>query len=286
MFGYIIPRIESLDRTEQERYQSVYCGLCRSLGRCSGQCSRFTLSYDMTFLALVLSSMYEKQEASGQGRCLIHPAKPRAFVQSDCIEYAADMSVVLAYHKCLDDWKDDSRVRSWAAAGVLSRPYETVKKLYPHTCEVVEYSMQEIARIEKKALCQAGTTHRLNACIDENPDEAANCFGMLLGEIFAWQNDFWSEDLRRFGARLGKFVYVMDAVMDFDEDKQSGSYNPLIALQVDPAHMKEDLEMLALSAVDAFERLPLVQDVHLLRSVLYAGMWQKYLVKNEETNGN
>ena len=115
-----------------------------------------------------------------------------------------------------------------------------------------------------------------------NPDAAANRFGLLLGEVFAWRDDFWADDLRRFGARLGKFVYVMDAVVDFEDDAKTGSYNPLVSLGATPQDMKEDLDMLAASAADAFERLPLERDMHLLRSVLYAGMWQQYYAKEEK----
>lgn len=274
MFGYIVPSLENVQPDERERYEAAYCGLCRALGDCCAQRCRLALSYDMTFLSLLLGSLYEPGERTGQGRCLVHPAKPRPFTRATCTDYAADMTVALAYHKCLDDWRDDRSVRGRAGAAALAGPYRAVRRRHPQTCAVIEANMEAIGAIERAASAAGASVAA------DDPDAAANRFGVLLGEVFAWRDDFWADDLRRFGARLGKFVYVMDAVMDFDDDKRTGSYNPLVALGASPEDMKEDLYMLASGAAEAFERLPLERDLHLLRSVLYAGVWQRYRARD------
>ena len=94
------------------------------------------------------------------------------------------------------------------------------------------------------------------------------------------RDDFWAASLRSLGAKLGKLVYVMDAALDMEDDRASGSYNPLVALDVQPQDVREDLELLAADAAAAFERLPLERDARVLRSVLYAGVWQKYYAKD------
>lgn len=295
MFGYIAPRLENLEPDEQARFRAVYCGVCRALGSRCGQHCRLGLSYDMAFLALLLGSLYEPQERGGRGRCLVHPVEKRDFVESETIGYAADMNVALAYYKCLDDWNDERDVPKRAFAAALAGPYSKVEQRHPRVCAAIEQNMQAISEIERAAQ----DARRAGAVAEQpvdpeaaraqqlrreagNPDAAANRFGLLLGEVFAWRDDFWADDLRRFGARLGKFVYVMDAVVDFEDDAKTGSYNPLVSLGATPQDMKEDLDMLAASAADAFERLPLERDMHLLRSVLYAGMWQQYYAKEEK----
>ena len=236
----------------------------------------------MAFLALVLGSLYETVESQDSGRCAVHPLKPRVFVRSACLDYAADMNVALAYYKCLDDWHDDHNVAGMASVALLAAPYRAVEERNPRACAAIEQNMAAIGRLERAA---AGKGDEGDAELVQeaaNPDAAANLFGLLLGEVFAWRDDFWADDLRRFGARLGKFVYLMDAVVDFEDDKKSGSYNPLVSLGASPEDMREDLEMLASGAAEAFERLPLERDVHLLRSVLYAGIWQQYCVKEQK----
>lgn len=275
MFGFILPNIESLEDEEKKRYRAAYCGVCRSLKQRYGQLPRVMVSFDMTFLALVLGSLYEPQETKGAARCPLHPAKPQAFAQSEYSNYAADLSVAFAYHKLLDDWHDDHTIKSRAAAFALAGAYRKAKKRIPQECRAIEEALAEIQDMEKQLLEQNESLPL---------DAPANRFGLLLGDIFAYKNDFWVTDLRRFGARLGKFVYVMDAAMDLEEDLRTGSYNPFKYMDHDPQALRDNLEYLAASMTEVFERLPLERDLHLLRSVLYAGVWQRFEAKENKSH--
>ena len=265
MFGYVMPRMEDLTQEERERYHAAYCGVCRALGERFGQRCRVALTYDMTFLALLLGSLYEPEERQGSKRCAPHPVRPHAYLGSECVDYAADMTVALVYHKCLDDWHDDRSLSGRAEAALLADAYARVAATYPETCGEIERCLAAISRLEHEGA--------------SSPDAAANRFGALLGEVFAWRDDFWAAGLRSLGAKLGKLVYVMDAALDREDDRASGSYNPLVALDAQPQDVREDLELLAADAAAAFEKLPLERDVRVLRSVLYAGVWQKYYAK-------
>lgn len=280
MFGYVIPGLDGLPEGERGRYREAYCGLCRAIGARCGQRCRLALSYDMAFMALVLGSLYEPAERVGRGRCALHPARPRAFAQTDATDYAADLTVVLAYHKCLDDWHDDRSAKARAAAAALAGPYRAVRRRLPGQCAAIEAAMADIAAIEQagRAQAAAAAAGASGGVAAEPPDAdaAANRFGVLLGDLFAaWRDDYWADGLRRFGARLGKLVYLMDAAVDFDDDAASGSYNPFVAIGASRQGMREGLEAVAGATADAFERLPLERDVHLLRSVLYEGIWQR-----------
>lgn len=314
MFGFILPNIESLEDEEKKRYRAAYCGVCCSLKQRYGQLPRVTVSFDMTFLALVLGSLYEPQETKGAARCPLHPAKPQAFAQSEYSNYAADLSVAFAYHKLLDDWHDDHTIKSRAAAFALAGAYRKAKKRIPQECRAIEEALAEIQVMEKQIAEQEECDHQIEPSEryesnhqgrpsepgdqpeqvgrieqDKHPeplpfDAPANRFGLLLGDIFAHKNDFWVTDLRRFGARLGKFVYVMDAAMDLEEDLRTGSYNPFKYMDHDPQALRDNLEYLAASMTEVFERLPLERDLHLLRSVLYAGVWQRFEAKENKSH--
>jgi len=262
MFGYVRPDLTSLPEEDKQRYRSAYCGLCHALGERHGQLARMALTFDLTFLTLFLGSLYEPEERSGTGRCLPHPVKQHAFCRTEVTDYAADMTIALTYHKCRDDWQDDGSVPARAFAALLKRRYSAVKAAWPRQCEAIERAMAEQSDIEKRR--------------DETPDAAPNCFGRLMAAIFVMQDDFWAGALRAFGYSLGRFIYMMDAVCDYDKDVKSGSYNPVVGLGKEPEAMRETLEGLLGDASVAFERLPLVQDESILRSVLYAGLWQGY----------
>lgn len=275
MFGYIRANAEDLTQQEKDRYRAVYCGLCRTLGKRHGLSARFGLTYDMTFLILFLSSMYEPKEDYGTCRCMAHPWKKDNYSVNVITEYAADMTVALVYHKCMDDWKDEHKVIQRGYAAILKRAYQNVKRLWPEQVAAVEQGMEELAKIESAS--QSG------------PDEAANCFGRMLGVLFGYRDDLWRSALARFGYCLGQFIYTMDAVIDCEEDKKKSNYNPVLLLGRTPEEMQEPLLMQMGQAAQVFERLPMLQDENLLRNIIYSGVWQAYnrmLYEKEEAEKN
>lgn len=262
MFGYVRPCVESLTEEQKGRYRAWYCGLCQSLGERHGFRGRLTLTYDMTFLALFLSALYEPEEKQGNMRCLPHPKEAHAFVRTEMTDYAADMTVALAYFKALDDWKDDHSLPGGMTAQLLKKRYAVVKKQYPRQCADIEECLLDLSKVE-----EAKTP---------SPDVAANCFGALMASLFAKKDDYWSRALGCFGASLGRFVYMVDAACDYDADKKSGSYNPIVQMERQPEEMREVLTVLLGDASAAFEALPIVTDADILRNILYEGIWQGY----------
>lgn len=275
MFGYVRPDLTSLSEQDKQRYRAHYCGLCHALGERHGQLSRMALTFDLTFLTIFLGSLYEPEERTGTGRCLPHPAKAHGWCRTSVTDYAADMTIALTYHKCLDDWQDDRSLPAKGYASLLRKRYAAVKSQWPRQCEAIERAMAEQADIEKRR--------------DETPDAAPNCFGRLMAALFVMQEDFWAGALSAFGYSLGRFIYMMDAVCDAQKDRKSGSYNPVILLDKQPQDMRETLENLLGDASVAFERLPLVEDEKILRNILYSGLWQgynEYLHKMEKKEGD
>ncbi|MEG1884516.1 MAG: DUF5685 family protein, partial [Clostridia bacterium] len=131
MFGFVIAYSETLTPEEQARYRGAYCGLCRVLGQRHGPMGRLILNYDMTFLSILLSSMYEEgEEDSGGLRCPAHPMHRRNYWNSQAMEYTADLSIALSYYHFLDDWEDDHSHRAYCAAKLLHRRHKKVEANY------------------------------------------------------------------------------------------------------------------------------------------------------------
>lgn len=266
MFGFVVANGEALSEAQLQRYRGCYCGLCRCLNERHGCFGRLTLNYDMTFLVLLLSSMYEPEEKSGEARCFMHPVHRREYWRNRFTEYAADMTVALAYHNCMDDWNDDRKLFSYAEASLLRRHYAEIKSHYGAQCEAIEDCMACLAEIEKSA--------------EISPDDAANCFGRLMGELFAVEEDTqWQPHFRRFGECLGRFIYMMDACVDFEKDRKRARFNPLNAMageDLTDERKTAILKLLIGECAAEFEKLPLLQDVDILRNILYSGVWSRY----------
>ena len=256
---------EGLEKEELDRYQGLYCGLCKSLGREFGQLERISLNYDMTFLALFLSALYEPEEEEQTFRCAFHPTKKKNLIENEFTDYAANMTIALVYYKCLDDWADEKKRISRDYGKHLESKYAEIKRRYPRQCQCIETSLNEMSKIEKTP----GST----------PDEAVNCSGRMLSEVFVYQEDFWSNSLRIFGYELGRFIYLMDAAMDYQKDKKTKNYNPLFAMHMKPEEIEGILTMSISRAAEQFEQLPIVKDTHLIRNILYGGVWQKYYAR-------
>ena len=271
MFGYVRPNLQDMPEAVQARYRAHYCGLCHAIGARHGQLARMALTFDLTYLTVFLGSLYEPEEASGEGKCITHPVKAHHWARSKVTDYAADMTIALTYHKLLDDWQDDHNLAAKGASAWLKKAYGKVSADYPRQCQVIERTLRDLAEVEKRR--------------DPSPDAAARCFGELMAELFVMEEDYWAHALRAFGYSLGRYIYMLDATCDYDKDVKSGSYNPVLLMEKKPADMRDTLELLLGDASAAFEKLPLVQDEEILRNILYSGVWQgynEYLHKKEK----
>ncbi len=267
MFGYLAAMPGALTQEELARYKSAYCGLCRSLKLRHGELSRLTLNYDLTFLALLLGSLYEPEERTGEQRCIAHPRQTHGYTVTEMTDYAADMNVMLAYLKCMDNWQDDANIVSLAEAAALKRAYGALAARYPRQHEAMVSSLAALAALER--------AH------DEDADTASATFGALMAEILVYREDRWSDTLRRMGSALGRFVYIMDAVMDLDSDTLRNSYNPFRRYYGldNTQRFRDILRMLMSECVFYFDKLPLVQDAGILKNILCFGLWQQFDAK-------
>ena len=270
MFGYVTASMGELSKEQQRRYSAVYCGICRRIREQSGQLARLGLSYDMAFLAVLLMSLYEPSEQGGNNRCLIHPITRRDWIDNEFVRYAADMNVALAYYNCLDDWQDDGKRSAKWLAEAYEKNLPDIETRWPRQCRAIRDSLENLSALEK-ANCP-------------NPDEPAGAFGELMGELLAVKEDLWSQTLRKMGNALGRFIYLLDAELDYDKDRHKGKYNPFLAKGDDKDWAKwEDYLVLTMGRCTAeFEKLPLVQDKPLLDNILYSGVWVNYRRKRKE----
>ena len=264
MFGYLIADIPARSEEAKKRYRGCYCGICRSIGRRCGHLCRCCLTYDMAFLALTLNALYEPEEEEEAGPCPIHPSRKRRSWHSEISDYAADLNVLLARLNALDDWADDRAPLRWAEAKLLEKPAGEAAERLPRQWAAIREGMGALAEVERRR--------------EPGPDPGANAFGKLMGEVFVLREDRWAPTLRALGQNLGRFIYLLDAVTDRKRDERRGLYNPVSAMAAEgatPEELREILLGLMADAAAAWEKLPLVRDAEVLRSILYAGIWKQ-----------
>ncbi len=267
MFGYISANHKSLSEENREQYQAYYCGLCRVLRQDSGVKAQMLLNYDMTFLVILLTGLYELPNEETEFHCGIHPGKKKKAYLNDATRYASDMNIMLSYYNLIDDWNDDRSYTKRLLSMTLKKDNERLQEKYPRQAGALE---QYIYRLDD-----------LEARRETNIDAIAGLTGEMLGEIFAWKDDIWSEELHCLGFYMGKFIYLMDACEDLEKDKKKNEYNPFEGLARDNPEDYDTLSKLILTSMmtecaKSFERLPILLHADILRNILYSGVWSRY----------
>ena len=271
MFGYIIINKGELKFKEFDVYQGYYCGLCRVLKEKYGIKGQMTLSYDMTFLAMLLSDLYEPELTRGTTKCVVHPFEKHPTIRTEFTEYAADMNILLTYYKCLDDWNDDRKADRKLLADMLCGPVCKIRNKYPEKADLIRRTLDEMSEKEKQKV--------------RDVDEMSALFGEILGTIFSYRDDEWADELYTIGNNLGRFIYIMDAYEDIEDDIKKNRYNPFIDDYRNP-EFDEDIQKVLTKMMSecckAFELLPIINDIDILRNILYSGVWSRYeLVRNK-----
>lgn len=277
MYGYVRIHAPELKVREQEYYRAVYCGLCRTMGKCTGQCSRMTLSYDFTFFALVRMALTGKYPTVKTHHCPVHPLRKRPVAEpTEDLALCAYMSAILVYHKIRDDLRDETGMKRTAATAaapfVASIRHRAIKRGYAHADVAVAEAMQTLCALE--------------AARPPSVDEPATLFGNLMALLLAYGLEGDQAKLAHtIGRHVGRWVYILDAADDYADDMKRGRYNPLACLYGDPTmtelpdHKKQELRNALLAELieleRAFDLLDTTDNPNLggvLSNILYEGM--------------
>lgn len=261
MFGRVIINQSELKFKEYDVYRSYYCGLCRAL-KAEGFFTNLSLNYDMTFLSMLLSALYEPKKLVCDKRCVCHVCKKHSETTDKYSPYVARMTILMAYYKCLDDWQDDKNLPGLLYSVYLKRKVKAITRLYGEKCKKIEDYLKEFYAMEKSA----------------SIDECSSLFGKITAEVFTPEEDLWKDALYNIGFNLGKFIYIADALEDYDDDVRKNRPNPLKGC-THVSDIKYEcmtiLNMLAAEATAEFEKLPVIENAEILRNILYSGIWQK-----------
>lgn len=277
MFGYIKVYQPELKMREYELYKGVYCALCETLGKRYGLTARMTLSYDFTFLALFLMALSDDDVTFSKGRCPFHPTKKKTMCgDSPALDYAADVAMLLTYHKLSDTIADESFVkRTVARVGrfLIKRDYRLAVERRPDEADAALQYMQGQAAAERD-----------NTSLVDAAAEPTAAFLSVLASSALPKDAEHRETAERFGYCLGRFIYLADAADDIADDLKNGNYNPYIAcdlsvslassaaLQARRHYAGESLHACAAVCAECYEQLPIKRFDGILRNVLYYGM--------------
>nr|WP_314771168.1 DUF5685 family protein [uncultured Peptostreptococcus sp.] len=266
MFGYV--RINKMDLTfrEYEHYKAYYCGLCKYLKRNHTELSRMTINYDITFLIVLLSSIYQPSAQVFHEKCIVDPVKKKKHIINEITEYAASMNILLAYYKLEDDVNDEGDIKSRLVRRAYRKSFKTAYDKYPQKADFIKACLRELRSLEEDQ--------------STSIDQTSNCFARLLEEIFDYKDDEYRDRLRKVGFNIGKYIYIMDAYEDLDEDIEKGRYNPFTDYKDDREALKLRVDKLIGMTLSRLEEAILDLDIKVNKSIIdniiYSGVYLRY----------
>ena len=260
MLGYITIDKNELKVREYELYQGYYCGICKSIGRRYGQMPRLTLSYDAVFLAVVLEGLSDEEGQFKREHCVLHHIQKKPVVSCRALDYAADVMVILAYHKLLDDWKDEKKGAAFAGKTALTPAYRKLKCRYDEICRQTEQALWQLSELEAR---RSGSL-----------DQTAGAFSDIMEVLFTGYEP--AENQRRvltqLGRSLGRWIYTVDALDDYAKDCEKGSYNPLIYRKNNLEGIENLLYNDLAEIAKAYDLLPMKKNQGIVENIIFMGL--------------
>lgn len=269
MFGYLQIHKDELKVKEYEAYKSVYCGLCKQLGRDYGFLTRFILSYDCTFYAILLMSLKRSCTGFSDGRCKFNPLKKCKFAdcKDNAYSKASALSVISAYYKVVDDIDDSGffkRIALKIAKPFFGRRQKKAARRFPEIENIVSEMMKNQKAAENDELVTI--------------DKAANPTAKMISDLAALEggNDLQKRVLSEFGYQIGRWVYLIDAADDYEKDKKSSNFNPFIKADInDKDYINSVLSQSLARAYDAYNLLDIIDFKPIIDNMMLFGFPNK-----------
>ncbi len=226
MFGYIKADLPNMYVKDTVLYQAMYCSLCKGIGQTCGQKARFALNYDLTFLSVLMHNLMGEDVKVEKQHCVVHLIRKRPIALTDELtKRIAILNVILAYHKLNDDVIDSGKGK--IKRSFFKKAYKKAKKIEPEMDNAVKKMYDALLKLEK------------SKC--DSIDMIADPFGNMMQDIVKIiMQDKLSEEVSELCYYLGKWIYLIDALDDFDKDKKKNNYNVFICAYKD-ANSQDEL---------------------------------------------
>ncbi|MBE7010931.1 MAG: hypothetical protein E7418_05520 [Ruminococcaceae bacterium] len=263
MFGYIRIDKDELKIKEYNLFKSYYCGLCQTLKKEYGFPARYFLSYDVTFLAVLLSALQDDAESEVcSGRCLANPFITRPIMKrNEILRYAAGVNVLLAWFKLRDDWHDRRSLRALLVMPFMYGKQKKSKKRFPALYEHIKASLSSLSVLEKNKTAEI--------------DLPASAFGKLMTYIFDTPLCGSAENRRilaHSGYLLGRLIYILDAWEDREQDQKNGSYNPFLLQEMKQEDVKLMLDYTLGELANGLQLLSFTCNQEIIENIVYLGL--------------
>lgn len=256
---------------DYELYRGIYCSLCRALGRNYSPIAQLFLSYDFTLACILRLAAAESGCSFSQKRCPYNPSKKCMICGSrEVFDLCSHAVIITVYYKILDNLHDKGFLSKLAAALIfpaVALMHKKAEKLAPEIETSVADAMKKQAEIESKT--------------DPSLDEAAHPSAEALAKVFSLGFEGQKEQaLRSIGYMTGRFVYILDAADDLEDDVKKGGFNPFASEDISSENGRKAfadkvrgmLNLTQSEALESFDTLELQRFYDMTENILLEGL--------------
>lgn len=213
MFGYIQPDAPYLFKKDEKLYQALYCGLCKSIGKGCGQCARSALTFDMAFMSALVHNIRHEDVNIKRAHCVLHLIKKRPIAAVDEITVMLGcINTALAYFKLCDDKADGDK--KGVFRHLYKKGFKRAAKKHGEAVEIIRKYTSQLSELEKR-----------NCDIIEM---AAEPTAKMMEELSAYSlKEYTTPETAGLFYDIGKWIYLIDALDDYDKDVRKHRFNVL-----------------------------------------------------------
>ena len=264
MFGYVRILKDELKIKEYNAFRSYYCGLCKALKTEYGFTSSMALNYDSVFLALLLTAVTDDPITCSQECCIANPVKKRPIAKCDRImSYCAGVMLILTFLKLEDNIRDEKSIKAILASLGLWRVRRKLMKKHKDLYLACKEHIQQLSSLERENC--------------PSVDKAAHCFASVTEKVFVppfIKEESTKRILAHMGYLIGRFIYMLDAYEDRENDAKHKNYNPyLLSGDIPDKDAFSDSMTFSLSILaNDYELLDIKRNKSILDNILYLGL--------------
>ncbi|MBR2967347.1 MAG: hypothetical protein IKC35_01035 [Clostridia bacterium] len=275
MFGYIVPP-KNVTPAELGVFNAFYCGLCIRTGKLMGQMARLTVNYDMAFLSALVHDLKNQEVKVEQRTCIVSPIKKKSVIsQNELMDRLVAVNIMLSYYKAEDGIVDGDGLKYKLAKKSLFKAYQASRDAFAQADEIICNGYAKLRSLEQSSVVGL--------------DRMSDAFARMMQDLVTLLiGDKADENSVRLAYNIGKYVYLMDALDDIDEDFKAKRYNPFLALTISENFKSRQqffndnrqfiefaLNSTVNRVIECFNLLTFTQSYDLLRKIVYYGLREK-----------
>ena len=238
MIGYMRPFGKMFAPEDRKNYRAVYCGLCNSMRVEHGVKSIVFLNYELTSLLYLILSLTEEEPIRYFTPCSVSPLvwgyKYGERLGSFICASAA--SLLIANYEAEDNFLDDGKMTDKLILGFTEWNAGPIKKKYADFSVRLREIYSEFQIIEKEA-----AERRQEEYISFLADLSGTLSAEIAGTAAEAEGLPCSEAVYSLIYYWGEWIYLMDAVDDYYDDKRKNKFNPLFLYDSEPCEKAEQL---------------------------------------------